>query len=306
MKIARRHRRARHAADVRPGGAFVAGLGIADLVKALDEDRVSIVLQPQVELATGETIGFETLARVVGEDGELISPARFLPLAERTGLIRPLGRRLFALSCAAAASLETVGRSDLRVAINVSPIQAGDELEVGVLLDILRGSGVDPRRIEIELTESARIADFRRVGQQLQRFRALGVSVAIDDFGTGYCSLAWLLELPVDRIKIDRRFVQALGQGKTKLASAVIDLGQRLELDVVAEGVETEAEARWLRNHQCPSAQGFLYARPMPLDGILARLRSEGPPRRAQGATISFPLSQMGSLTGTAPQALPC
>lgn len=245
-------------------------LRLADLERALAQDRVAIVLQPQVDLVTGGIVGVETLARLVDPSGALVSPAEFVPLAERTFFIRPLGRRLFALSCAAANRLAEAGHEDWRVAINLSAVQIADPAEVSALLAILAESGVDPRRIEVELTESAAIRSFAKVHGQLQRFRALGATVAIDDFGTGFCSLTYLLELEVDRLKIDRLFIAALGRGsRSGLAETVIELGRKLSLEVIAEGVETEAEANWLRGHLCPSAQGYYFSRPLALEQLI-------------------------------------
>lgn len=253
-----------------PCGA--GGLRLADLERALAEDRVTVVLQPQIDLATGEILGVETLARLIGEDGAMIAPAAFVPLAERTGFIRPLGRRLFALSCEVARELAETGHADWRVAINLSALQLADPAEVSALLDILALSRVDPLRIEVELTESAAIRDFAVVHRQLQRFRALGITVAIDDFGTGFSSLSYLLELEVDRLKIDRLFVAAIDRGdRSGLADSLIQLGRNLSLDVIAEGVETAEEASWLRRHHCPSAQGYLFGRPLPLAELLGR-----------------------------------
>ena len=253
-----------------------AGLSAAGLEKALAEDRVTIVVQPQIDLATGALVGVETLARIRGEDGRLIQPCEFIPLAERTGLMRPLGRRLFALACGAACRLEAAGHGDLRVAVNLSARQLADPAEIDVLLGILETSGARPRQLEVELTESAMIQSFAVVRHQLQRFRQLGASVAIDDFGTGFSSLAYLLELEVDRLKIDRLFIAALDQGgRSSLADSMIELGRKMSLDVIAEGVETEAQANWLRQHHCPGAQGFLFARPIPLDLLLAELPAE-------------------------------
>lgn len=279
-------------------------LRLPDLERALAEDRFSILLQPQVDLEGGAIVAVEALARLQGEHGELISPAEFVPLAERTGFIRPLGRRLFALSCEAAGRLAAAGHGDCRVAINLSAVQVADPAEMGALLEILAASGVDPRRIEVELTESAAVRSFTVVHRQLQRFRALGATVAIDDFGTGFASLSYLLELEVDRLKIDRLFIAALGRGhRSGLAETVIHLGRKLSLDVIAEGVETEEEASWLRRHHCPSAQGFLFSRPVTLERLLAdwpaELPSEAlaePPLTAPSAALARPFARHSAL----------
>lgn len=278
---------------LRPRAGMPAGLSAAGLEKALAEHRVTIFVQPQVDLATGALVGVEALARIWGEDGRLIPPAEFIPPAERTGLMRPLGRRLFMLACEAARRLEAAGHGDLRVAINLSAKQLADPAEVGVLLGILAESGVRPGQLEVELTETCAITSFEVVHHQLQRFRQLGISVAIDDFGTGFSSLAYLLQLEVDRLKIDRLFIAALDQGgRSSLADTMIELGRKMSLDVVAEGVETEAQASWLRQHRCPSAQGFLFARPIPLDRLLAQLNSQSlPPAAVMFAVPSSPLA---------------
>lgn len=249
-------------------------LSIEDLQRALDEDRVTLLLQPQFDLQSGGICGVETLARMRSESGELISPAHFLPLAESTGFIRPLGRRLFQLACQAAKTLADEGWSDLRVAINLSAIQLANAKEIGDLLELLRQSEVLPTQIEIELTESAPVECFACVHRQLQRFRALGATVALDDFGTGFNSLSYLLELDIDRLKIDRKFISAIDHNKrSKLTATLIELGRKLALDVIAEGVETEAEANWLRLNHCPSVQGFYFSRPLTLGTVLAKLR---------------------------------
>lgn len=249
------------------------GLGLAALEKAIADDRVSIVVQPQFDLVTGALLGVETLARLTDENGVEVLPAEFIPLAERTGLYRPLGRRLFHIACKAACQLAAIGRADVRVAINLSARQLSDPAEIDVLLGILASSGASPCQLEVELTESAAIKSFAVVHSQLQRFRALGATVAIDDFGTGFASLEYLLELDVDRLKIDRLFIAALGNGlRGALTDAMIKLCHTLSLDVIAEGVETEFQAAWLRQHDCRSAQGFLLAKPLSFESFMAGL----------------------------------
>ena len=282
------------------------GLSRECIAKALAEDRVRILVQPQVDLATSEIRGIETLVRIEGEDGRMIGPSEFIDSAEKSGQIRPLGRRIFELACSAACRLAAAGRNDLRVAINLSVVQLADPQEVDCLLEILRLSGAAPQQLEIELTESAAIRSFALVHEQLQRFRALGISIAIDDFGTGFCSLTYLLELDVDRIKIDRLFIAAIDRGRyANLADTVIHLGKSLALDVIAEGVETEAEARWLRRHHCPTAQGFLFYKPLPLESLLSVLEEDQSPTPAAPAVDSKRAtlrSRRSDLTGAAGQ----
>lgn len=290
-----------------PRTAEPTGLSREAIAKALAEDRVRILVQPQVDLTSNEIRGIETLVRIETEDGRMIGPGQFIDVAEKSGQIRPLGRRIFELACNAACRLAAMGRNDLRVAINLSVVQLADPQEVDCLLEILRLSGAAPQQLEIELTESAAIRSFALVHAQLQRFRALGISIAIDDFGTGFCSLSYLLELDVDRIKIDRLFIAAIDRGRyANLADTVIHLGKSLALDVIAEGVETEAEARWLRRHHCPTAQGFLFYEPLPLDALFSVLEpGESPEAPSAGYAETVPAPPLAAPRRPAPTPLP-
>lgn len=234
------------------------------LRSALDENRIEIALQPQVDLATGRVVALEALARLRDHDGRWVAPCDFVPLAESTGLILPLGQRVVELACAASEELSRAG-FPLRIAINLSALQFAHTGHIEGILDALRAAGSSAEKFEIEITESLAMQSFETVQEQLLRFRELGVTIAIDDFGTGFSSLSYLLRLPIDRLKIDRSFMAPKPEERI-LANSILHLGRKLGLPVVAEGVEDKSQAAWLKKHGCDRAQGFLFARPMPID----------------------------------------
>ena len=246
---------------------------------AFQRERLFLTFQPQVSLETGATIGVEALLRWRADDGRFIPPDRFLPIAESSGLIVELGAWVLRHALRAARELAARGHPGLRMSVNVSACQFAHPGFLDDLDMALRQEQVAPELIELEITESVAIMGADKVEQLLTRIRQRGVTVAIDDFGTGYSSLAYLDRLPVDRIKIDRSFVQVLNTDTrgARIAELVIPLGQYLGLRVLAEGVETEAQAAFLQGLGCDEAQGYLYARPMPLDELLVWLDRPAP-----------------------------
>jgi diguanylate cyclase (GGDEF)-like protein len=247
------------------------------LESALDEDRVIVYFQPVVDLSSGSITGFEALARIAEHDGSILSPAAFVPVAEESGLIVPLGARVLELAC--QEELRWRPHRRLTVAVNLSPRQ----FEPGDLTAIVRAAlertGLDPARLQLELTETA-VMDLRpEILQQLARITDLGVQIGLDDFGTGYASLTHLRRLPLTFVKIDRSFVQGLGTDREDdgIVSAVVSLAANLGLRSIAEGVETQGQLDRLRELGCDRAQGFLFALPLAPDDIAAVLT----PRRA-------------------------
>ncbi|MES2184635.1 MAG: EAL domain-containing protein [Pseudomonadota bacterium] len=245
-----------------------------ELYHALFGEDIQIELQPQVELATGRIVGAEALARWNRPDGSRVPPMDFIPIAEANGLIVELGRRVLELACRALARLRAEGFTELSMAVNVSPIQLAHRDFVPELLRAIARHGVPAEKIEIEITESTAM-DYHANGAILHTLRDTGFPIAIDDFGTGYSSLTHLSVLPATTLKLDRTFVGQIDDpaARTDVAAMIIQLGRQLKLNVLAEGVETEAQAAWLLERGCNNAQGWLYGHPKSLDDFLLHLK---------------------------------
>jgi len=245
------------------------------LYKSLRTEDIGIALQAQVDLATGRIIGAEVLARWLDEEGNDIPPARFIPVAEATGMIVPLGRQILKLACQALVAIEAAGFPGLRIAVNVSPIQFHRREFFDELMATVTAYGVVPQQLELEITESVVMGDSEADTAVLGKLRETGFSVAIDDFGTGYSSLRYVQALPVTTLKLDRHFTSELGLvgDDCGIADMILVLGQRLGISVLAEGVETPEQAAWLLEHGCDCAQGYLFARPESLEAFISRLR---------------------------------
>ena len=239
----------------------------AALREALADGQFVVHYQPVVELDTGEPVGAEALVRWARPDGSLAGPDSFIAAAERSGVILELGAWVLQEACRTAAGW-CAGPDGPCVAVNVSARQLEDPKLAGLVKAALADSGLQPARLALEVTESVLVADLDAAKRRLQGLRRLGVRVAIDDFGTGYSSLAYLRGLHVDTLKIDRCFVETLSgtRSDSAIVAAVLGLAEAFELDVVAEGVETETQAAELRRLGCPHAQGYLYGRPLPVD----------------------------------------
>ena len=243
------------------------------LRQALGGDRLYVVYQPQVRLSDNGVVGVEALLRWRADDGTFISPASFIPIAESSGLIVSLGEWVLRRALSALGELRELGHLNLMMAVNVSATQFRRPDFIDVVEGALADTGMPADRLELEVTESVAIIGAELVEQYLHALKKRGVSVAIDDFGTGFSSLSYLDRLPADRIKIDRAFVSALDNGDlggrgARIAEMVVPLGRRLGMSVLAEGVETEAQATRLKELGCDEGQGYLYARPMPLDAL--------------------------------------
>lgn len=231
-----------------------------DLRLAISRGELRLAYQPQKETRNEEVTGFETLLRWKHPLRGEISPAVFIPIAEETGTILPIGDWVLKTACRDAATWT----QPLKIAVNVSPVQLSNPNFVQELHQILLDTGLSPRRLEIEITETALVRDFNRTLAMLRQIKALGVGIAMDDFGTGYSSLSNLRAFPFDRIKIDRSFIKSVnsnGQAAT-IVRAVLGLGRGLGLPVLAEGVETQAELEFLRDEMCDQVQGYLLGRP--------------------------------------------
>jgi predicted signal transduction protein with EAL and GGDEF domain len=238
----------------------------ADLGRALGEGQLEVFYQSTIGLADGRSTGYEALLRWHHPTRGSIPPAEFIPLAEDTGAILPIGEWVLRTATAQAAAWSRERGRPVEVAVNLSPRQLAEDTVLTTVAQALTASGLPAAQLTLEITEGVLVRDADTVAARLSRLRGLGVRIAIDDFGTGYSSLSYLRRLPVDVLKIDRSFISDVtaGGASATLVSSIIELARSLHLDVVAEGVETEQQARVLRGLHCSRAQGFLYARPMP------------------------------------------
>jgi diguanylate cyclase (GGDEF)-like protein/PAS domain S-box-containing protein len=239
-----------------------------DLRGAAQRGEIFTVYQPQIELATNRVIGAEVLMRWRHPTQGLIAPARFIPIAEDSGLILVIGEWILVEACRQAQQWRDRGLLDASISVNVSAIQFRQNDFVRVVERAINVSGISPDCLELELTESVVMQGIDSTEQKLQELDALGVKVAIDDFGTGYSSLSYLQQFTVDRLKIDQSFVRDLPGiiDAAAIATAIVAMGLSLGLRIIAEGVETEAQAEFLQSVLCKEGQGYLYARPMEAD----------------------------------------
>jgi EAL domain-containing protein (putative c-di-GMP-specific phosphodiesterase class I) len=246
------------------------------LQKALTNQELELHYQPEVDARTGRVIAVEALLRWHHPMRGLVSPAEFIPLAEQTGLIVPIGDWVLRTACAQAASWRRSKLSPVRVAVNLSARQFEDADFVARVEDALEESGLEPTALELEITESMVARDTAQAAKWLADLRALGVRVVVDDFGTGYSSLNYLKRLPLDTLKIDRSFVSGLGAEPhdSSIVTAVVALADALGLETLAEGVETPEHLAMLRDLGCHMAQGYYFSRPVAAEAVTALLEA--------------------------------
>jgi len=242
----------------------------ADLRDALQNEELTLHYQPIVAIDTGRVQGFEALLRWQASGSSSIAPGTFVPIAEQCGLIVPISIWVLKTACLEAARWRQLypGNPPLYVSINISSRHFSHAGFVGHAKDALEESGVDPQCVTIELTESLAMNDVAATAQTMAQLRALGVKLSIDDFGTGYSSLSYLRRFPVDTLKIDQSFVKTMDAENYAIVKTIIGLARNLELKVVAEGVETPNQHQLLALAGCASAQGFLFAEPMPAKSV--------------------------------------
>ena len=247
------------------------------LRRALDRQELALQYQPKIDLQSGEITGAEALLRWTHPSRGAISPAQFIPVAEDCGLILGIGNWALREACRQTRAWKQAGLSLASIAVNISAIELRTEGFPEGVLTILDETGLDPRTLELELTESVLMKHVEHTQAALKRLRASRVRLAVDDFGTGYSSLSYLRKLSIDTLKIDQSFVRQITSDpdQTAIVAAVIGIGKSLKLRVVAEGVETIAELAFLRAHQCDEAQGYYFSRPIDPEPF-ARLLATG------------------------------
>jgi len=249
----------------------------SNLHKALERDEFSLYYQPKIDVASGSTIGVEALIRWRHPDLGLVSPAEFIPMAEESGLIVPIGEWVLDSACAQLRAWQEDGLTPVPVAVNLSAKQFHQQNIAAIVMRALQDHGVDPRLLELEITESTAMRNAEATGTTLRNLKALGVRIAIDDFGTGYSSLSYLKRFPIDSLKIDRSFVTELpgNQDDATIAQAIITMAHALRLKVIAEGVETEAQLEFLTANGCDEIQGYYFSRPLPAEQCTQLLRDK-------------------------------
>ena len=238
----------------------------ADLRGAVDDNQLWLAYQPQIDLATGRVVGAEALLRWEHPQHGIISPGEFIPIAEASGLILPIGDWVIEEICRQAQIWLALGLPPLKLGFNVSGVQFRERDLVSQIIDGLAASGLPFDAIDVEITETVAMERSDRVQRNVDQLTLAGVSISLDDFGTGYSSLSNLQAFPVKRLKVDASFVMGIGKNREdeKIVEAVVSLGQSMGLAIVAEGVETEAQLEFLRQRGCEEIQGFLISKPLP------------------------------------------
>lgn len=236
-----------------------------DLRKALEREEFRLYYQPKISFKTGELVGAEALIRWYSAKSGLISPEKFIPLAEETGLIIPISEWVFLTACKQIKEWQTTGFPSICVSVNLSGRHFKEKNLVEMVEQVLEQTGLDPNYLELELTESAIMDNVEQGIITLNRLKNMGIYLAIDDFGTGYSSFSYLKRFPVDILKIDQSFVSDIttDSDSAAIVSAIISVGHSLNLKVIAEGVETEDQFHFLSEHQCDEAQGYYFSKPL-------------------------------------------
>src|SRR5690606_10692173 len=251
----------------------------SEIRQALQQQQFQLYFQPQMDLRENRLIGYEALLRWMHPKKGFIPPAEFIPVAEDSGLILPLGEWVLRTACEHIRLFTERGLlpEDGHVAVNLSPRQFHDPNLLTVIRDLLQTSGIKSHQLELEITESLLMENVDSTISTLNELKELGIILAIDDFGTGYSSLNYLKRLPIHVLKVDRSFVMDIPQDKDdmEITAAVIAMAHKLGLQVVAEGVELEAQAQFLRENNCDFVQGYFYGKPQPFSTLLENHQSK-------------------------------
>ncbi|QAT41237.1 bifunctional diguanylate cyclase/phosphodiesterase [Clostridium sp. JN-9] len=249
-----------------------------DLIKGIKNDEFLVYYQPQIDLSSGKLTGMEALVRWNHPKKGIILPLEFIPLAEETGLIMEIGKKVLYDACKQNAQWQKIGYDPLRVSVNLSAKQFEQENLVDIIQEILSETGLDPKWLNVEITESIVMLDFNFSIKMLNKLRNMGIHVSLDDFGTGYSSLNYLKLFPIDVLKIDKSFLNNVIEDSTEeiIARAIIELAHKLNLYIIAEGVENIDQLNYLKRHNCQMAQGFLFSEPVPKDEFEKLLKDPG------------------------------
>jgi EAL domain-containing protein (putative c-di-GMP-specific phosphodiesterase class I) len=247
------------------------------LRNAITRSEFSVLYQPQADVRRGHIVGVEALIRWQHPELGLVSPGRFIPLAEETGLIVPIGNWVLRTACKQNKQWQNAGLPRITMSVNVSARQFMEKDLVAQVADALEESGLEAKYLELELTESLIMKDLQQAIATMDELQAMGVQLSIDDFGTGYSSLSALKHFPIVRLKIDQSFVRNIptDSDDRAIASAMVALGHRLDLKVIAEGVESEEQLAFLRENNCDEVQGYHLSRPIPPVEVEALLRAQ-------------------------------
>ena len=250
----------------------------AGLRRALDQQEFELLYQPQVDLNTGSVIGAEALIRWQHPDRGLVEPVEFVPIAEECGLIKPIGRWVVREACRQARAWQDAGLRPIPVAVNVSAVEFRNKDFLKHILEVLRETGLDPRYLEIELTESVLMTHVEAAASVLRALKTVGVRTALDDFGTGCSSLSNLRDFPIDALKLDKSFVQEITSRSSlaPIVRALISMGKSLNHRVIAEGVETHEQLAFLRAEGCGEGQGYYFSRPLIPQQFARVVQAEG------------------------------
>jgi len=263
---------------------------------ALDKKELFLVYQPQMDMGTGRITGLEALLRWQHPELGLVPPDKFIRIAENSGLIMPIGEWVLRMACSQARKWQDEGLPAVPVAVNVSAVQFRQENFCELIRRVLHETGLAPQYLELELTESLLLSNADVTFLVLQELKAMGLKLAIDDFGTGYSSFSYLKHFPVSKLKIDRSFIRdiAVNPDDAAITTAIISMAKSLNLKVIAEGVEDEAQMSFLRAHHCDEIQGYYFSKPLAVDKVADKLRgtmasrdhaNDGPSRLAQKAS---------------------